>query len=124
MLRNQFFLFACLGVRISKKKKEKPKNQKQRRRDQARKRKEKQREKEKNDIPAISLITKEQFTAFVKQFECKNKTLVYRRCTGCPQVQIDMKVESYTIDGNQFDLCSSCKTNKEKVPESQNNLPV
>ena len=35
-----------------------------------------------------------------------------------------MKVESYTIDGNQFDLCSSCKTNREKVPESQNNLPL
>ena len=95
-----FSVFICIGSRISKKQKEQLEKLKQKQRDQARKRKERQREKEKNDIPNIPSITEEQFTASVKQFEIKNKNLAYKRCTGCHQVRLGMKVKSYTIGEN------------------------
>ena len=88
----KFSVFMCLGSRISKKQKEKLEKQKQKQQNQARKIKERQREKEKNNIPTIPSITEEQLTTSVNQFESKNKSLAYKRCTECHQVQLGMKV--------------------------------
>ena len=55
-----------------------------------RKRKERQRicdkEKEENEPPVVKKISEEKFMGSVKAFKERNKSLTYKRCTGCRKV--------------------------------------
>ena len=75
--------------------------------------KEKQRicdkEKEENEPPVVEEISKEKFMGPVKAFEERNKSLTYKRCTGCRKAQIGLKIFNVSVGNTNHQLCSMCK---------------
>ena len=79
-----------------------------------RKRKERQkirdRENDENEPPFVEEISKEKFMGSVKAFEERNKSLTYKRCTGCRKVQLGLKIFNVTVGNTNHQLCSMCKS--------------
>ena len=93
-----------------------------------RKRKEKQkirdREKEENEPPVVKEISEEEFMGSVKAFEEKNKSLTYKRCTGCKKVQLGLKIFNVTVGNTNHWLCSMCKSPVSFLDKMKCALPI
>ena len=93
-----------------------------------RKRKAKQRirdrEKEDNEPPVVEEISEEKFMGSVKAFEKRNKSLTYKRCTGCRKVQLGLKIFNVTVGNTNHQLCSMCKSSVSFLDEMQCALPI
>ena len=62
-----------------------------------------------NEVLKFNYVSEEEFIQITKEFDRLNETLVYRRCTACRQVKLEMQVEFLSFESNQHHLCSSCR---------------
>ena len=62
-----------------------------------------------NEVLKFNYVSEEKFIEITKQFDRLNETLVYRRCTACRQVKLDLQVKLVCFQNNQYQLCSSCR---------------
>ena len=74
--------------------------------------------------PFVFKISEEEFMKTVKAFEERNKSLTYKRCTGCRKVQMGLKLFNVTDGNSNHQLCSMCKSYASFLDKIQCTLPI
>ena len=73
----------------------------------------------------FNFVSEEEFIQVTKEFDKLNETLVYRRCTACRQVKLDLQVEMVCFQNNHHLLCSSCRNySLVDIKQLHQSLPV
>ena len=73
----------------------------------------------------FNFVSEEEFIQVTKEFDKLNETLVYRRCTACRQIKLDLQVELLCFQDDQHHLCTSCKYyTQSNIKQLHQSLPV
>ena len=73
----------------------------------------------------FNFVSEEEFIHVTKEIDKLNETLVYRRCTACRQVKLDLQVELLCFQNDRHHLCSSCKIfTQSNIKQLHQSLPV